>query len=428
MKRLALALTLVGCSAEVHHTPDGGPLDVLSDSLQESMGDIPSNAVKLHVTRAGLPVAGVAVFFQMGDSTKIASVVTNAAGLAWAVAPAGSFVTALDHGAGFDELTTFSAVQSGDTLELEIDPKGPTVTSTFTLEVPTAVNAVAYKVYSPCGEQAIESASADITLNGCPNPTDLVVVPLDDEGSPVGGALYASNVDIKGSTVDLKSNAYVPLAANEYKLTNVPATVQYIGLYGSFSAQYRAFEASAGADVITNTATIGMRMPANAGVELTVATEFPTAGEQGRERIYNWHAPTTTYNLDIASAQVPRYASAPIFTNNMLTWTERSSGNEPDLVRADVHVYRDAFPQGRSWRWHIAAPRTGTMVKFPTLPVLDFDFNLHDGDIAGVDELQTISLPGGFAGVRTHPFDNVARAISGTVGRITVQSRYVEAL
>lgn len=429
MRRLAIALVLAGCNADIHHTPDGGPPDVLPDSLTTSTGEPPANAVKLHVTRAGMPVPNVAVFFQATDSAPIASSLTNDTGVAWAVMPAGGFVTAVEHVAGIDELTTFSAVQSGDVLELAFAPTGSTITASFTIELPTSLDAAVYKVYSPCGSQAIASATDDITLSGCPNPTDLVVVPLDGNGDPVGTALYASNVDIKAATVDLQAGTYEPLATNEYKLTSVPETVTYIGLYGAFSAQYRAFEANTGGEVTANVATLGMQMPSTAtGTELTVATEFPTSGEVGRETIYNWHAPTTTYALDIASVQLSRYATAPAFAAHALTWSERGGGTEPDFVRAKVHAYRDGFPQGHAWHWQIVAPRTGTTVTFPTLPVVDFDFNLKDGDVAGVDELETISLPGGYAGVRAHAFGDVKRTISGTLGRIVVQSLYFEAL
>jgi hypothetical protein len=418
MKRLALALLVIGgCEADLHHTPDGGALPAMPDTLGESTGEPPANAVKLHVTRGGGPVRDVAVFFQTADSRTLAQALTNATGLAWAVMPEGGFVTALDD----DELTTFSAVQSGDALELELGSPVSTASTTFTLQVPPAIGATAYKVYSPCGTQTMDAPSGEITLVGCPNPTDLVVVPVDVDA----GALYASKVDTKTAMVGLVGT-YEPFAANEYTLSNVPDTVPYVSLYGAFSAQYRAFEANSGAGVTANTATIDMAMPSNAGTELTVATEFPTTGEIGREAIYNWHAPTTTFTLDVANAQLKRYASAPAFAGHALTWTERTSGGEPDFVRAKIHLYRDGFPQGRAWHWRIAAPRTATTITFPTLPVVDFDFNLKDTDVGGVDELETIAMPGGYP--RTNPFAAVTRAISGTSGQIVVQSLYFESL
>ena len=178
-----------------------------------------------------------------------------------------------------------------------------------------------------------------------------------------------------------------------------------------------------GVDVAANTATAQMQMPASAASELTVATEFPTTGV-GRETFYDWHAPTTMFSLDIATAQVPRYATSPVLAGSTLTWSETGSGVAPDLVRATIHAYRDGFPQGRTWHWKIAAPRTATTIKFPTLPVGDYDFNVKDTDSVGVDELETISLPGGYVPARA--FAPVATTTAS--GRVVVQSLYFESL
>jgi hypothetical protein len=77
----------------VHHTPDGGAPDALPDSAT-STGIAPPGAVTIKITRAGMPLAGVAVFFQGPDSTPISTVLTDDVGSAWAVMPAGGFVTA----------------------------------------------------------------------------------------------------------------------------------------------------------------------------------------------------------------------------------------------------------------------------------------------------------------------------------------------
>jgi hypothetical protein len=115
-----------------------------------------------------------------------------------------------------------------------------------------------------------------------------------------------------------------------------------------------------------------------------------------------------------------------VLSGHTLTWTETGSGAAPDVVRAKVHAYRDGFPQGRTWHWRIAAPRSATTITFPTLPVADYDFNVKDTDVVGVDELETIALPGDYASARTNPF--TALPVIGASGRIVVQSLYFEAL
>ena len=112
MKRLiGLPLVVAACTGGVHHGTDAHMGDAAGDTVGTSTGDPPAGAVKLVVTRAGIPVIGVAVVFQTADSSVVQAGLTNEKGLAWAEMPAGGFVTAIaEVGSGIDELTTFAAV------------------------------------------------------------------------------------------------------------------------------------------------------------------------------------------------------------------------------------------------------------------------------------------------------------------------------
>ncbi|HUS33490.1 MAG TPA: hypothetical protein VMZ53_33540 [Kofleriaceae bacterium] len=430
MKRAVLALSLVACKADLHQTVDAQPLDTAIDSLSSETGEAPPNAVKLTVTRVGAPVADVAVFFQAADSSLIAQKLTNASGVAWAIMPNGGFVTAREHkGQQVEELSTFAGVQPADSLELTFSPTGDTTQAMVHVQVPALSNAVAYNVYSPCGEAPMAMATDDIRLVGCGAVTDLVIVPADVDGNPLG-SLFAPNVSVDGP-VDLTSSPYQPLRSVQLRYTNVPDFVSFIGMYESLSATRRAFAVTAGEAPVAHAATATVSMPTTSATELTATNLYPTSGEIGIQTIYNWHAATTTYDLDLDTVLLPPFATAPVFAQptHTLSWTERPGDIQPDVVRARIHVYRDAIPTGTAWTWRIVAARSGTSVTYPQLPIVDnFDFTPAAGDTVAVEELQTISLPGGFAGFRTRGFAEARDAIAGTLGRIVQQDLYFESL
>jgi len=431
MKRCALLVAVISlgaCKADLHHTVDALPADGTADTLGTTTGDPPANAVKLTITRGGMPVPNVAVFFQDADSSLVSALLTNDKGLAWALAPAGSFVTAREHlGLDLEELTTFAAAQPGDALTLELDPTGPLGEVTFSLTVPPQNGAASYQVHTPCGVVGMASTTQDITLTGCGSTTDLVIVPLDVDAN-VLGAMYVPGV-VLGNPIQL-GGTYQSLGTTTLSYTNVPASVQFLGVYEALSADQRAFEQTAGVNPSAGTATTSVQMPVATATRLTATSEQPVTGEVGQQLVFHWHDASSAYSLDLSSVQLPPYASAPTYdaASRTLAWTERAGAVEPELVRARIHVYRDDIPAGHSWGWRIVAPRKATSIVYPKLPVVDFDFNPAAGDAIGIDELTTMSLPGGYAGFHTTAFADVHRAISGTLGRIVVQSLYVEPL
>lgn len=428
--RLAASLlALTACKADLHQTADAQPLDTAVDTLTPSTGDPPANAVKLTVMRVGDPVANVAVFFQGADSSLIAQSLTDEHGVAWAIMPSGGFVTAREHvGQGIERLNTFAGVQTSDALELDLSPTGTTSEHLFHITVPTSATAIAYRVFSPCGESAIDSPSADIRLVGCNTMTDLVIVPVQADGS-MPDALFAPNVTIDGTVAIL--GTYQSFETVSLNYTNVPDFVAFVGMYEALSATRRAYSDTDGVATSNNAASADVMMPASTGTELTATNLFPISGEIGIQTLYNWHSAGPTVDLDVGTVLLPPFATAPVFSQptRTLSWTERTGDLQPDVVRARIHVYRDAIPSGTAWSWRIVAARSGTSITYPQLPVIDnFDFTPLGGDTITVDELSTISLPGGFAGFHTKGFSEPRGAISGTLGRIVQQDLYFESL
>ena len=65
-----------------------------------------------------------------------------------------------------------------------------------------------------------------------------------------------------------------------------------------------------------------------------------------------------------------------------------------------------------------------TAVALPHIPIDAFDFNPTGGDIATVEELQNVLVPGGYDALRAHAFDEPGRAISVSTGMMIVEGTY----
>lgn len=437
---LGLVLAVAACSDGVHHGVDAHVRDTAGDTVGTSPGDPPADAVKLVVSRAGMPVIGVAVVFQNADSSLIQASPTNENGVAWAEMPAGGFVTAIaEVGNGLDELTTFAAVAPADTLTLDTAPTGATDTWPVKLGVPAdTATAPSYQVYSTCGGPFGVSPGlpADELLIGCNGMADFVAIAQDDTGTPLRG-FYSGSVAVPAPPAPEPTDAMPPvypaldvpgsfdaLVATTFSYTNLPAFVSYVSTYHAFaSAHGRVYEQTASAAPSGTTAATSIVLP-NANAPTLVATTL-WGDTYGQQAIFQSRAATATpYSLDVGNALLPPYDSMPGYDagTRTLAWTERAGAQTPNVVRARIHAYRDALPAGRAWGWRIVAPRTATSITFPALPVFGFDYNVKATDVAGVDELTSAQVAGGYAAVRPDGFGDLDRLVIGTTDSLIVQT------
>ena len=81
----------------------------------------------------------------------------------------------------------------------------------------------------------------------------------------------------------------------------------------------------------------------------------------------------------------------------------------------------------------IAAPKSGTTIALPKLPVGSFDFNPNATDTIVVDGLTTAALPdgpegpegpGGYDAMRAHAFDPLTSMSRTTPGVLVYQTQY----
>jgi hypothetical protein len=437
---LALPFVLAACSGGVHHGVDAQPADGSPDTVGPSTGDPPANAVKLVVTHGGMPHTGVAVVFQNPDSSLVQAGLTNEKGLAWAVMPEGGFVTAIaEPGSGLDELTTFAAVEPGDALVLDSAPTGDTGQWPVKLAVPADIaSAAGYQVYSTCGGPfgVAPNAPSDELLVGCNGMADFVVIASDDSDTPLRGFL-ATSVAVPDPPPPPATDAMDPIYPNlaipgafssvvtsTFSYTNLPSYVTWVATYHAFAGAHgRVFERTAGAAPSGTTAATQIVLPDASAPTLVETTLF---GDQfGQQLIYEARAAAATpYSLDVGNALLPAYASTPAYDpdRRVVSWSEGSGAQTPNVVRARIHAYRDAIPEGRAWGWRIIAPRTATTITYPQLPVFGFDFNVQASDIVGVDELTTAQVPGGYAAVRRDGFGDLSSVLLGTTGSLIVQT------
>lgn len=428
--KLLAACLLVACGGDVHHTGDAGLPDAAVDALSPSKSDAPAHAVTLSVTVGAMPTSGVPVYFQNADSSLVNSVLTDAAGTAFAVMAPGGFVTAIEpsNGSGVVELSTFAGVQPDDALRLDLLPVLPMRELMFQLTVPTLANAQTYTVYTPCGTAMIDvTGTGTVRLAGCGTLTDVLVVALDANGTAIG-TLFGGGVSVGTAPVTL-TGTYAPEAATTYTYTDVPPPIPFVKTYAALTTTrgrlFSGTTSSAAAGSTTNSITL----PDGTGAtRLVVSDAVPTSSELGEQLVYDWGAWSPSYALDFGSVMLPRYASAPTYdpASRTVAWTEAAGGVAPDLVRTRIHAYRDDIPTGTAWGWRLIAPRKGTAVSYPQLPVDGFDYNPSATDVVGVDDLTIALVPGGFAAtVRDNGFVALSALIAGMSGHMVVELPYV---
>lgn len=418
-----LLLALAACGGGGHHTNDASPYDAPSDTLQTS-ADASADGVTLRVTSNGQPVANVASVFLDAGGKPVAAVTTDASGNASAtVGPGGSVTAVLHEGVGLDHLMTFTAVQPGDVLAIELQPRSHTPAPGITVTAPTN-GSQSYSLFPSCGDS---SSSLDGTFSflplDCDGAADFVVTSTNDMLS-ITGFVVATNVLI-GANAVIPGTFGAPISRS-YAYTDVPAMVTNIvtraALLGHNGPMYAAESAH---DVTGTSFTTTEPMPDTTGLgisALVVSNLYPQSTELGQQTILEVADSSTDYTVGITQAMLPRYITAPAYdaASRTIGWGEAPASVEGNLVRARIHAVRDG---GRSWTWQIVGAKGATSITFPELPTLDgFSYVPLATDTVGVDELTTASIPGGYSGVRAHAFGDLNDL--ATSGRSAIETLF----
>lgn len=395
---LVVAAVVAGCGDD-----DGGSTDAGMDP------DAPAPVVRLTVTRKGLPAVGARVVFQDAASNVVRDMVTDLDGSAAAELEAGGYVTLVhpkDPPVGpdppptiNDKLATFAAVEPGDELRIDLEPKLTTVMVTMT--VPPDPGASVFSVTSNCGGGVISQAPSQLTLGDCRGVADFALVGLDESGGKLRG-MYREGNPIADQAVVQLTGAWAPLVTSTVMADPAPPWAAFMGIdLGLRSSRGIVF---AHTELVDPMAPIGQFMlPPTMGT--TGAVSVTIVGDStmfSKQNLVTWGVPVTDPVIATAPRVLAPYLTLPVWNadTRTVTWTE-GAGAKAEVVRAEVHAFRDGVP-AHAWDWQLIAPRgAASSVTYPSWPGGgDFDFAPKTGDSTGMRELENISVTGGYGAIR----------------------------
>jgi len=406
----------------------GAPPDVNVDAAVDGASSQP---VTLTVTEGGAPRVGVHVYFVATDSTPVATVDTDAGGMASAMLPAGGSVTLLDPfpdtveelapTVGQNQLVSYLGVQPGDHLTLL---RSDRLAVSFTLVAPAVTGATNYDVITTCGNDSLRpdaaggaTASGTVMLKGCHGATDVAIVarsvdPVSHASTPLSGLFHAGAV-ADGTAVTL-SDPYAALVTRSFTYLNPPAGATLDVAHSPLAAHgpIGPFKPT----LTGNSGTIHEPVT-TASSAVTVSYDRSTV----HYSVMEWGALAVDYQLDLAGALPRDIVDPPTYdvAGGRATWGEAAQGATPDASVMLVGAARPA--QSRKWTWTVIAPYTRGEIRLPRLPTDVADWIPVAGDTARVDQVTNLKLTGGYDALRTAKIDfgrDDRSLISGAQGTI----------
>jgi hypothetical protein len=404
---IAVAALMFGCGGDpVRHVVDAAPQPDGTVAI-----DAPPQVqtVTLTVQKDGAPQAGIRVYYLNADSSLVASMTTNAAGVTSATMAAGGYVVALDPlglgGKGEHRISMFAGVKPGDHLQLHNPPLLDSTAISFTMTIPTdATIGVAHYMYATsCSSGEITpvlaavTVSGPVTLYGCNGVADIMIYTTDTNLNVLSSFYVANQAVADAQPLDLSAQTYASVPARTYTVSNHPAG-NTNGVYiGDTSVSPRGVIYPGPSRSITgDPAVTQVPTPTFTGALHVVRSDFNNAGIAAHHFI-DWGPYATTYALDLGARILPDFATRPVFEQptHSITWNETGT-NEPDFVFADGSGYRAST----SWYWQIVGPRTGAYLTLPLLPTDVFDYNFGPADFPQIYRVIQAKTSGGYDAVR----------------------------
>jgi hypothetical protein len=434
---LFLVIALAACGDDGNHgrLADAPPSDVASP-----------RGVTVTVTLGGKPAQGQTVYFQGGGVTDTRT--TNADGDASAMVEAGGSVTVIEPEAPQVpealgpriHLSTYTAVQPGDHLYLDVPLFEPPAGIAVTVTVPNEGRGRDYYLQTSCGSGYIgrgaappppsatgPTLSARITLAACSGPQDVLVVSRD-EANAVRSWAYQPDVTLAdGGALAIDALSPSTSLAFRYRnpvggITGVEVTRQVRTARGelSSSGSFAGVDAAGGYKVELP----DLVSPAMTAV--TISRVQPRDGF-GQQSVLTWGPSAEGVDLDLTAIQLHPYTGIPAFDvgAQAITWTAGAAGAAPDFAIGVVRGVRSAGG-GHDWTWRVIAPAAEPRLVFPTLPTTDFDFAFAAGDAPVIDSLTTVqSSAGGYDGARARVFASDLSALATTAaGQVVTEDLF----
>ncbi len=426
---ILVGLVTAGCGGDTTHHLADAPTTMIDGPAPIDAAPLP---VTLTVTNAGVPSAGIQVWFQESDSTLVSSTTTDATGVATAVVEPGAFVTALNPfphpapsivPANLDDLRTFAGVKPGDHLVLDQPAVGTQIT--FTMSLPVDPGAVTYLLNTSCGTADLSPSGGsgslpggNVTLQGCANgAADMLLVTSDANGQPQS-FIFDANVPVENAgTVDLTTKTYAAVVDTTFNYTSAPASVTFVDLQQVIAGtRGQLFTSFSNGDITAGAGTVTLALPGTAGeISIEDSAFRPTSVTQ--QDVIDWGPYAATYTLDMTSVLLPDFTEAPALdiANHQLTWSE-DTGAAPDFSVIEFQIDRTD-----SWTWEIAAPYSAATLKLPVLPADGAAFNPATGDTSNIFITASAKVPGGYDAVRANLLSDLGiqpvNFVAGASGR-----------
>lgn len=402
------------------------------DAVQNDCGctsDTPSAQVTVAVFDITAPVAAVPVYFLDGAGALIATVDTDAAGLARAEMPTGGSVTALIPTGGFaPDLATALGVQPGDTIGIRAPGGGTDMTIDLTF--PANGSNGHYVINSACGSSDIvikggSTVNTQLSLWNCRGRTDFVISADNGDGGPVS-TFVAGDVDIADGASITVSGTYVANIDVETTFQNLPGNHSSIHITRSvLTTPFVVASNWNTVDIVKGTGSTTESVPSITGPSRgSVIASGQLYGNRSVSGIYD--VALGDYTLDTTDVFLRTFTRSADFdtTTRTLSWGESTTGVVPDLTLAMIEISRPS--QKASWEWTVLAPHDSTSIQLPLLPGDAAGWNAVESDFSFVRDHFTAKLPGGYrtavgVGLTNAEFE----ALAHTFGRLVTERQHL---
>jgi hypothetical protein len=424
LSTVLLAIALAACGADASH-----PTDAAIDSAPDAPIDAGGEPVTVAVSSGGLPVAGVAVYFQNADGTLVARVVTDAMGeAAQQMAPGGS-VTALDayRGQGTThDLHTWMSVKQGDHLVLA---QAGTRSETVAFTAPKAATASVYEFHATGADpnyegnftsvppSATNPTSSQPVFDGA-TATDVLIIA--DLQSSTSQYIYAPGKPLTGSGSSVTvTGVYSTVEPATWTWTNVPADVpDLISQEYLTTSHGPIYEVSFDANVTNRASTKTLTRPALPGTKSILTVDVSSPTNHARSFLLDWAPRAATMSYDATDRRLRDLTTAMTFdpASHSFLWSEGATGADANVSVASLSAARGDL----HWTWEVVAPHTATGLLMPVLPTGISPYNVLAGDtvavargmwvgfVGGYDVLRPLMLQGSILGLGTTAQGNAA--------------------
>ena len=414
--RLGVLFVLAACGDVTNnkHIADAPPGDGTSI-------DAPSAMVTVTMKHTAGAIVGTKVYFQANDSSVIATIATDANGVATAPMPNGGFVTVIDPDVT-GEIRTWAGVKNGDSLTY--DTSSTEIDSTVTFNIPryVAPNGVTYTISTPCGSAA--NVTAPVGALGafpvsvgltCGPTTDVLVETRDPNLKLLSSFFVADQAITNNGTVDYSTKTYTAATTRSITLNNNTSLKSWTIEDDFENAQGDFFNGSAtGTAANPSTASIvEPALPANV-LDLLLIQEVVGTTVHAIE---TWGSTGGTVALDVSTMLLPDFSGAPAFdvASHTIAWTQAAESATPDYSLGLLGVTRG----NTRFTWEMVTPTT-TAVGFPVLVDDAAMYNVLGSDTVAPRVLLEKS-PGGYDAVRPTVFGSGSEP-PGATGTILVST------